>query len=122
MSRNDAAFYTQYHECDPVWFSDDKEIVIYRNGEMRIHLTKPDGSTSVLRYTSDLDDNGLDTDEKLYEADKSEAIEWIHNPWFEVVYHDNEDGEVFLDLSEAIEYAHQVAAEYAAHKEGVSGE
>lgn len=122
MSRNDAAFYTQYHECDPVWFSDDKEIVIYRNGEMRIHLTKPDGSTSVLRYTNDLDDNGLDTDEKLYEADKSEVIEWVNNPWFEVVYHDNEEGEVFLDLSEAIEYAHQVAAEYAAHKEGVSGD
>jgi hypothetical protein len=122
MSRNDAAFYTQYHDSDPVWFSEDKEIVIYRNGEMRIVYEDDKGEFHTLRYTSDLDDKGLDTDEKLAEANENGKIEWIHNPWFEVVYHDNEDGETFIDLPEAIEYAQKVAAEYAAHKEGVSGE
>ena len=122
MSRNDAAFYTQYHDADPVWFSEDKEIVIYRAGEMRIVYEDDKGAFHTLRYTSDLDDNGLDTDEKLAEANENGKIEWIHNPWFEVVYHDNDDGEVFIDLPEAIEYAQKVAAEYAAHKEGVSGE
>lgn len=122
MSRNDAAFFTPYHDCDPVWFSDDKEIVIYRNGEMRVHFTEPDGSTSVLRYTNDLDAKGLDTDEKLADAEKSGAIEFHNNPWFEVVYHDNEEGEVFIDFEEAKQYARRVADEYAAHKEGVSGE
>ena len=122
MSRNDAAFYTQYHEADPVWFSDDEEIVIYRNGEMRIHFTKPDGSVSVLRYTSDLDDCGLDTDEKLRAAEKAGTIEWHNNPWFEVIYHDNEDGEVFIDFDEAMDYTRKVADEYAAHLEGAHRE
>ena len=122
MSRNDAAFFTQYHDSDPVWFSDDGEIVIYRAGEMRIHFVEPDGSTSVLRYTNDLDSKGLDTDEKLADAEKAGKIEWHNNPWFEVVYHDNDEGEVLIDFEEAKQYAHKVAAEYAAHKEGVSGE
>jgi len=122
MSRNDAAFYTDTHDCEALWFSDDKEIVVYRNGEMRIHFTRPDGDTSVLRYTKDLDDVGLISDELLFEADNSGKIEWIHNAWFEVVYHDNEDGEIFLDFEEAMKYAHRVADEYAAHLEGVSGE
>ena len=122
MSRNDAAFFTQYHDSDPVWFSDDREIVIYRVGEMRIHFVEPDGSTSVLRYTNDLDSKGLDTDEKLTDAEKAGKIEWHNNPWFEVVYHDNDEGEVLIDFEEAKQYAHKVAAEYAAHKEGVSGE
>lgn len=122
MSRNDAAFFTQYHESDPVWFADDKEVVVYRAGEMRIHLTEPDGSTSVLRYTSDLDDKGLDTDEKLAAAEKAGTIEWHDNPWFVVIWGENEDGEVLLDFEEAKKYALRVADEYAAHKEGVSGE
>ena len=122
MSRNDAAFFTQYHDSDPVWFSDDGEIVIYRAGEMRIHFTEPDGSTSVLRYTSDLDEKGLDTDEKLAAAEEAGTIEWHNNPWFEVIWGENEDGEVLLDFEEAKKYARRVADEYAAHKEGVSGE
>ena len=119
MSRNDAAFFTPYHDCDPVWFSDDKSVVIYRNGEMRIHFTEPDGSTSVLRYTNDLDAKGLDTDEKLADAEKSGAIEFHNNPWFEVVYHDNEEGEVFIGLDEAKRYAERIVAKYAEWQEKV---
>jgi hypothetical protein len=122
MSRNHAAFYTQYHESDPVWLSENDDVIVLRNGEMRIHLTNADGSGSVLRYTSDLDDHGLDSDEKLAAAEKAGTIEWHNNPWFEVIYHDNEEGEVFIDFEEAMEYARKVLAEYEEHKKGANGE
>jgi len=111
MSRNDAAFYTTTHESDPVWISEDKEVIVYRNGEMRIHYTEPDGAVSVLRYTDDLDDKGLDTDDKLYEAEQSGAIEWWNNPWFEVVWPDNLDGEVVLDYNVAVAMAADIVEE-----------
>jgi hypothetical protein len=114
MSRTDAAFYTDSHDAEVLWRpegSNPKKVRVYRNGEMRINYTEPSGEISVLRYTQDLDEKGLDTDEKLFEAEKSETIEWINNPWFEVAWVDNEDGEIVDTLDEAIEYAKKLFEE-----------
>jgi hypothetical protein len=107
-AREDAAFYTDSHEAEVLWKPEGinpKEVRVYRNGEMRIHYTEPSGEVSVLRYTQDLDEKGLDTDEKLFEAENSGKIEWINNAWFEVAWVDNEDGEIVDRLDEAIDYA-----------------
>lgn len=110
MSRNDAAFYTDSHDCFAVWVSGD--VKVYRAGEMRIHYTRPDGSVAVLRYTSDLDDVGIDSDDKLRSAEKDGLIEWIHNPWFEVVESDDDIvGEVELDYDGAVAIATRLAKE-----------
>lgn len=108
MSRQDASFYTDSHEAEVLWRPEGinpKEVRVYRNGEMRIHYTETSGEVSVLRYTQDLDEKGLDTDEKLFEAENSGKIEWINNAWFEVAWVDNEDGEIVDGIDEAISYA-----------------
>ena len=107
MSRNDAAFYTDTHDAWVIWASGD--VKVYRAGEMRIHYTRPDGSIAVLRYTGDLDDSGIDSDEKLRKAEENGLIEWIHNPWFEVVESDDEYGEVDLDYDSSIALAMKLA-------------
>lgn len=107
MSREDAAFYTDTHDSWVIYAAGD--VKVYRAGEMRINYTNDDGSVSVLRYTSDLDDKGLDTDEKLRAAEESGLIEWIHNPWFEVVESDDEYGEVDLDYTSSIHLANKLA-------------
>lgn len=114
MSRQDAAFYTDSHDAEVMWRPEGdnpKKVRVYRNGEMRINYTEPSGEISVLRYTQDLDEKGLDTDEKLYQAEADGLIEWWNNPWFEVASVDNEDGEIVDTLDEAIEYAKELAQE-----------
>lgn len=108
MSRNDAAFFTYDHGSMLVWQTDDKMVRVYKNGEMRIHLTQDNGDVAVLRYVNDLDEYGLDTDEKLFAAEEAGKIEWWENPWFEVVWDDNEDGEVLGGYDEAVAYALKV--------------
>ena len=108
MSREDAAFFTYDHGSMLVWQTEDKTVRVYKNGEMRINYTEGDGTVSVLRYTEDLDYKGLDTDEKLFAAERAEKIEWINNPWFEVVWEDNEDGEISDGYTSAVEYAKKV--------------
>ena len=103
MSRNDAAFFTQHDGCDLVWQTTDKMVRVYKNGEMRIKF-----GNDIIRYTSDLDERGFDTDEKLWEATNSGLLDWIDNPWFEVVWDDNEDGEIVDGFNEAVEYALKV--------------
>lgn len=108
MSREDAAFFTYDHGSMLVWQTDDKLVRVYKNGEMRINYTEDSGDVSVLRYVEDLDAKGLDTDEKLAAASDSGKVEWIDNPWFEVVWEDNEEGEVLHGYTEAVEYALKV--------------
>jgi len=103
MSRNDAAFFTYDHGSMLVWQTEDKMVRVYKNGEMRIHY-----GDRVLRYTEDLDENGFDTDEKLSQATNDGLLDWWENPWFEVVWSDNEDGEIFHGYEEAVDYAKRV--------------
>ena len=81
LDRRDPAFY-----CDGyghTWVASIKELHskyvanIYCNGEMKIDL---DENTRV-RYTSDLLDNGINTDEKLFNTNPDS---WHMNPWFDI--------------------------------------
>jgi hypothetical protein len=114
MSRQDAAFYTYSHEAEVLWKPEGenpKRVRVYRNGEMRIHYTEPSGEIAVLRYTEDLDNKGINTDEKLREATDNGLLDWINNAWFEVSWVDNEDGEIVDGIDEAIEYAKKLLEE-----------
>ena len=103
MSREDAAFFTYEGGSMLVWQTEDKMVRVYKNGEMRIHF-----GDNVLRYTDDLDAYGFDTDEKLKAATDDGLIDWIDNPWFEVVWEDNEEGEIFHGYTDAVDYAKKV--------------
>lgn len=76
-----------------------REFIIGVNGEMRLDL--PNGD--VWRYTDDLLDNKIDTDEKLYALDRDV---WTNNNWFEMYeigYDDSYD--VFDSINDAIQQA-----------------
>jgi hypothetical protein len=78
---------------------------VVRNGEMRI-VRKSDGA--ILRYTQDLYEAGLDTDEKIGVLFTEEGdYEVINNPWFEVidVANHSDEGIVYDTLDDAIECA-----------------
>lgn len=114
MSRQDAAFYTDSHDAEVLWKPEGKnpkQVRVYRNGEMRINYTEPSGEISVLRYTDDLDAYGFDTDEKLKAATDDGLLDWVYNPWFEVAWVDNEDGEIVDGIDEAIDYAKKLLEE-----------
>jgi hypothetical protein len=104
MAQRDAAFFTHTSGSDLIWQSDDKSVRVYKNGEMRIHY-----GDNVLRYSSDLYEYGIDSDEKLNAMEESGEIEWVDNPWFEIVWDENEDGEVHHDIIHAIERASAIA-------------
>jgi len=118
--RQDPAFY--------VWNSDaheivatvaltgtDRQIHIYCDGEMRIHLWSTDTERknnkehAVLRYCDDLFENDIDTDSKLASADK--RIEWINNTWFDLYATDHNVGDngwlncVTFSVNDAIDTA-----------------
>lgn len=105
MSREDAAFYT-YHEDDEA-IKDLGDYLVFRCGLMNIRYKRDNGQFVHLRTTRDLEDVGIDSDEKLAEAEKDiERFEWINNSWFELI-HKSELGEgyehpVFYSLSDAI--------------------
>lgn len=103
MSRSDAAFFTETGGSELLWESADKKVCVYKNGEMRVHY-----GDRVLRYTNDLIANGIDSDERLEEALEKGIIDFVDNPWFEVVWADCEDGVVHHNYEEAVAYAEKV--------------
>lgn len=75
---------------------------------MRIHYTDSTGDTRILRYTSDLDEIGIDSDSKLAEMSElgEENWAWVHNSWFEIIDDQEPDyGEIYHGLDEAVERA-----------------
>lgn len=108
-TRQDSAFHTNEVGSEVVWDGDEAgRYYVYRVGEMRIHYTDSTGYTATLRYTSDLDELGIDTDSKLVEMSElgEENWNWIHNSWFEIVDDQEPDyGEIYHELDEAVERA-----------------
>jgi hypothetical protein len=109
----DSAFYTDDTGSQVVWTHPNKHTYIARVGEMRIHYTDANGDQHTLRYTSDLADLGITTDEALAEftAKGEEVFDWVNNSWFEI-FDDREEfdlGEVHHSLDEAIAEATQIA-------------
>lgn len=88
MLREDSAFYTNSNDYEVV-FAGERFSVI-RNGEMRINIRKDKGDEwSVLRYTQDLEEWGIRTDEQLDSwSEQVGLFEWWNNSWFEIVCSD----------------------------------
>lgn len=104
-SRQDSSFWVNESGWEEVW-SRYGEVAykVIRNGEMKVHYTDPKGYEHTIRYTSDLDRLGIDTDKKLYEMGSlgDDVWFWDNNSWFEVW--DAGDGSIEVDefLSDAI--------------------
>jgi hypothetical protein len=106
-TRQDSAFHTNAPGSEVVWDGNDR-FYVYRVGEMRIHYTDSTGDTRILRYTSDLDELGVNTDSKLAEMSElgEENWTWVHNSWFEIIDDQEPDyGEIYHGLDEAVERA-----------------
>lgn len=122
MSRQDSTFYVNDPDWEDVWTRyGEVAYKVVRNGEMRIHYTNPSGVSHVLRYTSDLDDLFIDTDQKLAEMNKlgEDRWLWVNNSWFEVwdASMDELEVEQFYSepidtLDEAVAYALKLHEEY----------
>ena len=105
----DSAFYTNGPGTEVVWEQEGCDYYVVRNGEMRIHATRDDGSIEVIRYTDQLERFGITNDKELAEwTNKGEEVfYWDMNSWFEV--YTEKDTEFFSepihDLQEAIKFA-----------------
>jgi len=105
MTNQDSSFYTNQEGAETVWQEEGNPFYVVRNGEMRINY-----GDRVLRYSSDLLEAGIDTDQKLIDLHEAEAIDFINNSWFEVWNSNDTEyfSEVIDELSEAIEYAKEL--------------
>jgi len=116
MTQQDAAFYTHGTGVQDVWLGDDGESRFYvvRNGEMRIHAKKTvDGEETIIRYSDQLEEFGVKTDEQLHNlTENGELFNWINNSWFEVWDRENSDSysDVVDELDAAISYAKELCA------------
>ena len=121
-TRQDSAFYTDNEGTQVVWDKDEnKRFYVVRNGEMRIHYSPDLESQTVIRYTDQLEEIGVKTDEDLekFTALGDEMFTWIHNSWFEV--YDEKDSDFFSDpiheLDEAVKFAVLLAKTFGKDKE-----
>lgn len=105
-SNQSAEFYVYAPGYEMVW-ADAPRYQVCRNGEMRIIDNVRE---AVYRYTSDLLEAGITTDSNIQEVYESGDYEVIDNPWFEVIdiEDSSDEGEVFHNLSEAIERAKEL--------------
>ena len=100
MARQDSSFYTNQEAPETVWQEQGNPYFVVRNGEMRINYGE-----DILRYTSDLIEAGIDTDQKVYELMDSGSF--VNNSWYEVWSSEDSDyySEPLHDLDTAIQYA-----------------
>ena len=105
MTRQDSSFYTNGAGPEVVWEDSDNPFFVMRNGEMRIQY-----KDATLRYTSDLLEAGIDSDQKLIELDEAGEIEWMNNSWYEVWSDSDPDyfSEPLHELDLAIETAKEL--------------
>lgn len=112
----DSAFYTYSQDSEIVWSNDpNQRFYVVRAGEMRIHATK-DGHDTVIRYTDQLRDFGIEDDDALavWSSKGEEVFSWVHNSWFEV--YDSKDAEWYSDpiheFDEAVKFALSFSEKY----------
>lgn len=106
--RSDPAFYT-WNESE--WVAthefEGRAIEVWCVGEMRINL--PNGN--VIRYADDLRDNGINSNEDLYNLTKDDdAFDiWENNSWLEIRDYEGEwigdffSGHIYHDVEEALD-------------------
>ena len=92
-----------FYDDGEVWCSDDQEWSVIRCGEMKAFYQ----DNQVLYTGDDFIRAGLDTDEKVANADRTDDLVWDLNPWFIVAKKDDPDGEygITADIVEAIKTA-----------------
>lgn len=115
--RRDPAFYVndeQAHELVAVITSDEREIRVYCDGEMRINVWDSkkarkanEQPSEVIRYVSDLV-SIANTDKEL--NDLEGRIEWVNNAWFDLYAYGDGIGDGWLncvhyDIQEAVAQA-----------------
>ena len=95
-----------FYENGEVWCSDDGEWSVMHCGEMRV-----DYNEERLYTANDFIKVGLDTNDKVAEAEGNEELYWHMNPWFIVAKRDDLDGEygIYGDIVEAIQAALELA-------------
>lgn len=91
--RQDPAFYVwdaNAHQHIATVTMGDREVRVFCDGEMRLNLWESKEARErgddpeVILYCDRLMRAGIDTDEKLREADEAERIEWVNNAWFDL--------------------------------------
>jgi hypothetical protein len=113
--QQDPAFYTHGNSTYIMTVqSGDYSTDVYCDGEMRIHvwdsaqaMNNGEHHTSVWRYTSDLIEAGIDTDEKLSNLFDEGRIDWVHNSWFDL--YDTNTGEHLDGVSHELAVAWHTA-------------
>jgi len=85
--RQDAAFYVDHP--DSQWVATvergDEKLEVWRVGVMKVWLPEDiDQDGILIRYSDQLIENGITTDEELMNAEMS--LDWQNNAWFEL-YH-----------------------------------
>jgi hypothetical protein len=91
-----------FYDDGEVWASDDHKWSVIRCGEMRVFY-----KDETLYTNSDFIKVGLDTDDKIVEADRKQELTWHLNPWFVIADANDVDNEygIFGDIVEAISSA-----------------
>jgi len=109
MRQQDSSFYHYENGSEVVWEREEYEFYVVRNGDMRIHY-KPDAETQiVIRYTYQLNELGIKTDDDLGKFLElgDEVFEFIENSWFEVWH--KEDSDYYTDAIHTIDEAIELA-------------
>ena len=112
LGREDSAWYTYQssHDLVATVSNGDREIDIFADGEMRVHIEE-DGDIVVVRYCDKFPENGINNDADIFEASESGRLEWVNNSWFDLYATDQSVGDAgWLDcvqhtLTDAIEEA-----------------
>jgi hypothetical protein len=119
MTNQDSAFYTDHNTPQMVWRDEaNPRFYVVRNGEMRINAIDDKGTRHIIRYTDQLMDFGIKTDEELQTwSDKGNTydgiFEWINNSWFEVWDStDDENGDEISNVYDTLDDAISIAVDF----------
>lgn len=106
--RRDPAWYVSdpsHHEHIATITEGNREVRVFREGEMRIHIWASRESRDageapeIVRYTDRLVGEGFETDEQLAKAHDEDRLEWHMNAWFDLYAYGavKDDEPVWLD-------------------------
>lgn len=92
-NQGDPAFYVwgaNAHELVATVKYGDREIRVFCDGEMRLHVWESKesrergDSPEVVRYCDRLEGAGINSDEDIIKADEEGRLEWVNNAWFDL--------------------------------------
>lgn len=118
----DPAFYVGdagTHELVATVSYSDREIRVFRDGEMRLHLwgdkesRERGDAVTVIICSDNLTNTGIGNDAELAKAEEDGRLEWLNNAWFDLYAYGAGIGDGWLNhvefrLSSAIRSAEQL--------------